>query len=215
MHVDHFIWSTYGNWIPNCPRETWPRYMHRWEQARTGLRLLDENGQAQSPENAPYRINRIAAEKNRRFPPVCITPLQAQAISQGFERSIRLRHTWVWACCIMPEYVQLLITSPYASASLVSSSMRSEATKRLAELDLHPMQSHVGPDGQMPLMWSHVKWHLTLKDDASIHQAIEYVQGLPEREGAADQHWGFTSQFQSLSRCREESEAYECSAMAG
>ncbi len=135
--------------------------------------------------------------------------MQMQAIADGFERCVRSRQAWVWACSILPDYVQLLVTSPRTPASQMMGLMRSEATKRLNELNLHPMSEHSTTDGQTPLMWSHTKWHLQLKDDESIRQAIEYIEGLPEREGATSQEWSFVREFESLDRCREESEAYD------
>lgn len=211
MHVDHFIWSTYGNWMPNCPRESWPRYVRTWERARTGLQMSELNAMEDRGSD-PYRVNKMVAEKSRRFPPVSFTAVQMQGIAEGFERCARLRHAWIWACSILPEYVQMLVTCPCASSTLLAGAMRSEATKRLTELDLHPTSDYGDTDGHKPLMWSHVKWHQQLKDDQAIHQAIEYVQELPQREGTSSQHWNFVRQFQSLDRCREECESYELAA---
>ncbi len=206
MHADHFIWSSYGTWMPGCPRESWPRYMHTWERSR-------QKGSEQTVD--PYRVNRMAAEKTLRFPPVYFTPRQIQAIAEGFERSARSRHAWVWACCVMPDHVQLLITCPRTPPSQMMGILRSEATKRLSELNLHPMTDFANAQGQKPLMWSHTKWHLQLKDDESIHQAIDYVQSVPERQGQPAQQWNFVREFHSLDRCREEAEEYEVQAIAG
>ena len=208
MHADHFIWSAYGTWIPSCPRESWPRYMRSWERTRPGLDASNVD-----PDRDPYRVNRLAAEKTRHFPPVRFNSLQMQAIAEGFARCVRSRQSWVWACCIMPEYVQILITTPRTPPTQMMGLMRCEATKRLHELNLHPMSEHGQGDGSTPLMWSHTKWHQQLKNDDTIREAIAYINELPEREGSARQNWDFVRPFESLDRCREESEEYEREAV--
>ncbi len=197
MHADHFIWSAYGTWLPSCPRESWPRYIRSWERSRPDLQ----------PDHDPYRLNRMLAEKTRRFPPVRFSPVQMRAIAEGFERCARSRQAYVWACCIMPEYVQLLVTCPRTPTSQLMGLMRSEATKRLCELDLHPLSGYCDAEGQRPLMWSHTKWHQALKDDDTIHEAVAYINELPARTGEASQQWSFVRQFESLDRCRRNAKS--------
>ena len=215
MHADHFIWTTYGTWLPACPRESWPRFIRSWEHQR-GLHLKSleptEQVEASNMGADPYRLNRLVAEKTRRFPPVRFNRVQMQAIAEGFERCMRSRQAWVWACSILPDYVQLLVTTPRTPAAQMTGLLRGEATRRLNEVGLNPMSAYSSQAGQNPLMWSHVKWHQQLKDDATIHSAIEYIRQLPENEGEADQDWSFVRSFESLDRCREESEAYELEA---
>lgn len=215
MQADHFIWSAYGTWMPNCPHESWPRYIQTWERSRVEWHVCSENGQKEAAVRDPYRVQRMVSEKSRRFPPVRFSPLQAQGIAEGFERCTRIRHAWIWACAIMPDHVQMLVTCPRTQPTLLAGLMRSEATKRLMELNLHPMSDFAAETDQPPLMWSHVKWHRSLKDDESIHEAIEYLQNLPQRDGEAVQDWNFVREFHSLDRCREENEAYEYQAAAG
>ena len=112
----------------------------------------------------------------------------------------------------MPEYVQMLVTCPRTPATQLVGLMRSEATKRVHELGLHPMSQFSAEDGSTPIMWSHAKWHIQLKDDEAIRAAIDYMQQLPEREGEVAQPCAFVTPFESLERCREEAETYHCDA---
>ncbi len=186
MHADHFIWSSYGTWIPSCPRESWSRYIRSWERSRPGL--IDSQ-EEQLAGTDPYRVNRMQADKTLKFPPIQFSALQTQAIAEGFQRCVNSRQAYVWACCIMPEYVQMLVTCPRTPATQLVGLMRSEATKRLNELDLHPLRIYSESDTGVPQMWSHAKWHLPLKDDDTVRDAIEYITQLPEREGLPGQNW--------------------------
>lgn len=205
MHADHFIWPTYGTWIPNCPRESWPRYIRNWERSRPSITGGEPAGCPSA--NDPYRVNRMFAEKSLSFPPIQFTTLQRQVIAEGIARCVHSRQAWVWSLCILPEYVQMLVTCPRTPASQLAGLMRSEAAKRLREVELHPASS-LGEEAHSPQIWSHSKWHLQIKNDESIREAITYIEQLPQREGQDQYAYDFVRPFESLERCREEADEY-------
>jgi hypothetical protein len=78
----HSIFSMYGFWMPNDPRDSGSNYVAQWDRFRYGPAMLTHS--RQSVAATPHdHSKRLAATHSRRVPPVEVTGLQALAIVEG------------------------------------------------------------------------------------------------------------------------------------
>jgi REP element-mobilizing transposase RayT len=95
----------------------------------------------------------------------------------------------VYACCILPQHVHLVIERHSYSIEQVVRLLRQAATARLVADGRHPFER--GPDGRLPSVWGQDCRKVFLFAPDEVRGRIGYVEKNPEREGKRRQRWPF------------------------
>ena len=197
IHGYHIVFGTYGFWMPNDPRGSWSDFVHSWELAKFGhaTNSLDRVG----VEPKEYAAWRQRAREALKYPAVTLTGEQALAIGNGFGGLARKSELGVWACSILPEHVHLVLARHRYRIEQATNLLKSEATRRLLQKNLHPMKQFqkTGED-RLPSVWGEGQCKVYLEDEEAIENAIRYVAENPMREDKPPQHWSFVTAFKGL-----------------
>jgi REP element-mobilizing transposase RayT len=166
-----------------------------WELFRFGraTTLTTRASVAAEPHD---RQLRQAAKQALRFPPVQFSGLQARAVGTGFAESCRRGQVTVWACSILSEHVHLVIARHTCPVEQLVNLLKGAATKALLAENLHPLAVYRTPEGKVPKCWAEGLWKVFLSTEASMKEAIDYVEKNPVKEGKARQRWSFVTPFE-------------------
>jgi hypothetical protein len=80
----------------------------------------------------------------------------------------------------------------------VANLLKGEATRRLVETGMHPMEEHRNEKGRLPSMWGESQWKVYLDTEEAIENAVRYVEENPMREGKKRQQWTFVTPFTGI-----------------
>jgi REP element-mobilizing transposase RayT len=197
IHGYHVIWVTYGFWLPNDPRGSWSDFVYVWELARFGRATKGMDRIEVEPEQ--YALWRALARQALRFPPVTLNGHQALAVGEGFGRFAQKSRLGVWACSILPEHVHLVLARHRYKIEQAVNLLKGEATRRLLEVDLHPMSMYrASAKERLPSVWAEDQWKVYLDSEEAIENAIRYVEENPMREGKRRQQWSFVRPFDGI-----------------
>ncbi|NLS95750.1 MAG: hypothetical protein GXX96_26755 [Planctomycetaceae bacterium] len=196
IHGYHVIWGVYGFWLPNDPRGSWSDFVYAWELARFGRATKSLDRVATEP--GEYAVWREAAQSALKYPAVSLTGRQALAVGQGFARLVSKSGLTAWACSILPEHVHLVLGRHRYRIEQAVNLLKGEASRRLAEIGLHPMARYKTADGRLPSAWADKKWKVFLDSEEAIDNAIRYVEENPVREGKPKQKWSFVRAFTGI-----------------
>jgi REP element-mobilizing transposase RayT len=121
---------------------------------------------------------------------------QARAVGRAFGGFARKSGLSVWACSILCEHVHLVIGRHRYRIEQVANLLKGEATRHLVEEGRHPFLEYRQPNGRVPRCWAAGEWKVFLDSVEAIHNAIDYVERNPFKEGKPRQRWSFvTSPF--------------------
>src|SRR4051794_14660183 len=104
----HVIFSAYGFWLPNDPRESWSEFVGAWELFLAGGKATTTDETCSLAHRPHDRRRRLAAKRVLKLPPVRFTGVQARAVGRGFAGYAAESGLPVWACSILPEHVHLV-----------------------------------------------------------------------------------------------------------
>ncbi len=196
IHGYHIIWGTYGFWLPNDPRGSWSDFVYAWELVRFGPATKSIERRDVDPDK--YQAWREAARKALKYPAVTLSGKQALEAANGFSRLIAKSRLCAWACSILPEHVHLVLARHRYKIEFAVNLLKGEATRRLVEVGLHPMESYRNDKGKLPSMWNENQWIVYLDTEEAIENAVRYVEENPEREGLKRQRWTFVTPFAGI-----------------
>ncbi len=196
VHGYHVIWGAYGFWLPNDPRGSWSEFVYSWELARFGR--ATRSSERDKSRLQDYAVWRDAARKALRYPAVTFTAEQILAVADGFQRFVKKSGLTVWACSILDEHVHMVLARHRYAVEQAVNLLKGEATRTVAEQNLHPMERVRQPQGKLPSMWADKCWKVFLDSEQAIEQAIRYVERNPDREGRPAQHWPFVTPFTGI-----------------
>jgi len=181
----HLVFSCYGFWLPNDPRGSWSIYV--------GSRELFEYGDAtkvrtrRSLAHEEHDRNaRMTAKEAMQFQPVVLTGIQARAVGRGIAKAAYESDYVVFACCIMPDHVHLVVKIQSRHPKQMIGHFKARATQRLSKENLYPI-AEACPESP----WSRGGWCVYIDTSEQLSQAIRYVNENPVREKFPRQSWSF------------------------
>ena len=198
VHGYHVILPHYGFWLPNDPRESWSNFVHQWELFRFGQSTRNLEQRKLSQLSAFELRQRNAAREALIYPPVQLNGSQALSVAQGFANQAKKSQYKIWACAILPEHTHLVIARHQYKVEQVANLMKGAATRRLMELDNHPLAEYAKNGSRPPRMWAERRWKVYLDSDEGIENAIAYVLDNPVKEGKPVQNWSWLSPYRGI-----------------
>ncbi len=198
IHGYHVIFGAYGFWLPNDPRGSWSDFVGEWELTRFGNTTKSIERIELTPEQVSQRQQ---AKRLLKYPVVQFNGKQGRAIGQGFHNRCLKSNYTLWACSVLPEHVHLVIARHTYKAEQMVTLLKGEASRRLAEVGLHPMAKNAKGDGSVPSPWAKGKWIVYLDNEDAIDNAIMYVEENPVKENKPKQNWKFVTPFAGLDTC--------------
>ena len=187
----HITIGTYGFWLPNDPRGSGSSYVgakHLWPFGdATGL---DDRRRSVARQPHDWR-RRLKAKRHLKYPAVQFTGIQAKAIGDGIGEYVRRNGLIVWACCILPDHLHMVVARHLYDVESIIEQLKGAATRRLLKEGLHPLMAFRPAGGRPPCCWGRGSRHDFLDTRLKIRQKILYVDDNPYKEGKPRQHWRF------------------------
>ena len=184
----HVVMSTYGFWLPNDPRGS-----NSTEVRADALKPFGpatKTDHARSVANKPHDHRlRFAAKRELKYPPVILTGRQALSIANGFAAQVATSGFRVYAFCILPRHVHLVIGRHRFAIEQVGRLLKQAGTARLLADGLHPFTRE--PNGKMPSVWGQDFRHVFLFTTDEVIGRIRYVEANPTKDGKRRQSWPF------------------------
>jgi REP-associated tyrosine transposase len=186
----HVIFATHGFWLPNDPRGSGSTEV-RYEPLQRFGPATPVNTRRSVAKKPHDHAQRRAAKQVLRYPEVMFTGRQALSVGLGFKTMIAKSQYQVFACCILPQHVHMVIGRHRYPIEQVVRLLRQAATAQLLEDGLHLFAEQRRPSGSLPSVWGQDFRKVFLFTPADICGRIEYVEENPEKEGKPRQQWSF------------------------
>lgn len=187
----HVIFSTHGFWLPNDPRGSNSSEVRAANIQPFGPPTLVTHTR-RSVANAPHdRSKRFAAKRAMVYPEVTISGEQARSVGHGFGEQVRKSGYSIYACCILPQHVHLVVARHHYDIEQVVRLLRQSATAHVLADTLHPFAAQRTANGRLPSVWGQDFRKVFLFTPDEIRQRIQYVEDNPLREGKRRQKWSF------------------------
>jgi REP element-mobilizing transposase RayT len=199
IYAFHLPLTNYGFWLPNDSRGSGSDYVRNKKLLPYGeaTKVKTRRSVAWRPQN--FEVKRLARSA-LRYPPVEFTGLQALSCGRGIKRAIEKYGFVIWACCIQPDHMHLVVKRHRYPIEQVIRQLRTEMTQQLLEDGLHPLVAMRDrePDGSIPSIWGRSPWKVFLDDEEGILRSIDYVRDNPLRRKLRRQKWSFVVPYRGL-----------------
>lgn len=188
----HVTFGTYGFWLPNDPRGSNSDYVRapHLRPFGTATKVTDRRSHAADPHDAGLRT---AAKRALMYQPVVLNGVQAREVGHAFQMQTTRSGFVIVAGAILPTHVHMVVLRHRYRVEQVVNLLKGAATRRLAELAMHPFQQIV--DGR-PSPWERELRKVFLFSPGAIEEKIRYVEDNPVKEGKPKQTWSFVSRYE-------------------
>jgi REP element-mobilizing transposase RayT len=189
----HFIFCTYGFWLPNDPRGSWSRFVRSAHIMAVGGLATGGGNIRRSVAGVPHdRARRNAAREALHYPPVKFSGIQARAVARGFARAVGENQYHLYACSIMPDHVHILMAVQPCGASRVVGHLRARATQQINVEGINPMSVYSTPTGKTPPIWAAGHWCVYIHP-SEMDGVRRYIELNPVKAGLRRQSWSFVA----------------------
>lgn len=192
LHGFHVIFSTYGFWLLNDPRGSWPDTVRRWELAQFGPATKVSTRRSVAMIDHDHELRR-AAKRALTYPEVKLTGRQSRSAATGFHMATEEAGYLVYACSNLPQHAHLALGPHRRPIRRIVGHFKARATQQLVQDCLHPLAEFTQPDGTTPSPWAHGSWTVFLFSEEHLRRAIEYIERNPLKEGKPRQRWSFVA----------------------
>ena len=200
IYAFHLPLCNYGFWLPNDVRGSGSDFVRKTNLLPYGEAKKVSTRRSVAHRAQNYEIKRLA-RSSLTYPPVEFTGEQSLSCGTGIRRAVAKHGLTIWACCVQPDHIHLVVKRHHYPIEQVIRQIRTEMTAQLLADGLHPFQDLREKDGSIPCIWSRSPWKVFLDDDAGIRRSIKYVQDNPLRRKMPRQSWKFVNRYRGL---REE-----------
>jgi REP element-mobilizing transposase RayT len=187
----HVVSTAYGFWLPNDPRGSWSEVVRCWELFLAGGAATKTDTRRSVACRAHDAAARLRGKEALTYPSVAFDGHQALAVARGFKEMVAKSAYQIYACSILPAHVHMVIGRHRYRVESIVRLLKGEASRRLADDDLHPMAEWSMPDGPLPSPWARGCWKVFLNSHEDVARAIRYVEDNPIKEGKRRQRWSF------------------------
>ena len=192
----HVIFGSYGFWLPNDLRGSWSDFVAAWDLFQCGGKATTTADRRSVAGHAHDRQLRLHTKLQLKYPEITFNDQQVESIARGFAELVEKSDYQVHACAIMPQHVHLVLGRYRYKAETMVRLLKAQASYRLREDGLHPMQRCPKSDGTLATPWAENCWKVFLDTAEDIARAIRYVENNPVKEGRPAQRWPFVVPYQ-------------------
>ena len=186
----HFIFCTYGFWLPNDPRGSWSRFVRSPEIYAVGGPATGGTIRRSVAGARHDGAARKAAKLELKYTPVKFTGVQARAVARGIARAVHENQYIVHACAILPDHVHILMDIQSRKTERVVGHLKARAAMQIRQEGIHPLAGYVTPAGNVPSMWAHGHWCVFIHP-SELSRAKQYIELNPPQAGFKPQSWNF------------------------
>jgi REP element-mobilizing transposase RayT len=192
----HAIFGAYGFWLPNDQRGSWSTEV--WAPHLQPFGPATKTTERKSLARRPFdRTLRKEARAALLYRAVELNEAQRDAVALGFAHIIPTIDLHLLACAIMPDHVHLVTLNHRASIEQIVGYLKRAGTRKLNELDLHPLREFRKRDGSIPTPWVEHGWNRFVDEPRAVDDAIDYVNRNPMKIGLPRQKWSFVERFEN------------------
>lgn len=191
----HFIFSAYGFWLPNDPRDSWSTTVRKFDLLKYGpaTKIETTRSVAVTPHD---HYNRLQAKQALRYPPVQFNGRQARAIANGFAHNAAKQGYAIHALAIMPDHAHLLMRWHATDVDRIATQFKARATSRMNEDGIKPMAAYPKANGTLPSPWARKYWCPFIQTAEHMRSAIRYVENNPVKAGFKPQRWKMLTPYE-------------------
>ena len=187
----HFIFCTYGFWLPNDPRGSWSRLVRSPEIFSAGGPATGGVGIRRSVAGIRHNVTARSNAKQALFhPPVRLTGLQALAAARGIAAAVWEKQRVVRALAIMPDHIHIIMDVHSLPSEHVARHLKARATQAMNAAGIHPLAALADSTGRIPSPWARNHWCVFVHS-TELDRAIRYVENNPIKAGLKAQRWSF------------------------
>jgi REP element-mobilizing transposase RayT len=170
----HAIFTTYGTWLPNDPRDSYSKDVYMKELNSLGKVRYGR----QKPQPQRSTLMKFWTESKNSLPrkPFFINDKSRPIIASAFALVIQRLNLSVPACVIMNDHVHILLFSSKYKIEYIVNQLKGSATKAL-KVNYTP--------------WTRGCWKIFINDNSTLKTAAEYINSNPEKSGLSSQSWSF------------------------
>jgi REP-associated tyrosine transposase len=181
----HLIWTAYGWWLPNDPRGSHSRALHKDVLAELGE--LHDGRKPIQPAHEEVEEFRNRAAPLLQYPVLSFDEVAREEIGRAFAEVIEAERYTCYACAIMPNHVHLLIRKHKHQAEEMMRALKSASRARLRTTghrsEIHPTWTAV--DG----------WKVFLEHPDDVRRTIVYIEQNPLPLELLVQRWSFVKEY--------------------
>jgi len=177
----HFVFTTYGTWLPNDPRGSYSKVVYDAEVKALGDSHYGR--QDREPDADTLRKFWTAARRTLKRPQFFIDDSKREIIAEGFAQVVRRLGLTVRACAIMNDHVHLLTSRSKHRIEYVIGQFKGGATRAL---------------GLSQTPWTKGAWKVFIVDEETLASAARYIERNPIEAGRPPQQWSFVTPLSSF-----------------
>jgi len=185
IYAFHLVFGCYGFWLPNDPRGSWSIYVGSRELYEYGEATKVSTKRSLASKSHDSQL-RLEAKTALQFDPVQFTGIQARAAGHGIAQAVEEGEYLVYACCIMPDHVHMVVRMQTKKPRQMIGHFKSRATLHMKSEGVY-FQGERCPNSP----WARGGWCVYIDTRESLSRAVDYVNYNPVREGLPRQSWSF------------------------
>jgi len=181
----HLIWTAYGWWLPNDPRESGSKEVRTPVLAELGE--LHYGRKRVQPSGWEIRQFYEQAIPRLQHPVLAFDAGARDEIAKAFGQVIEENRYTCYACAILPDHVHLLIRKHKHQAEDMIEALKEASRARLSAT------MHRAPDH--PIWTGGGGWKVFLDHPDEVCRTIRYIERNPLPLGLPMQQWPFVKAY--------------------
>jgi REP element-mobilizing transposase RayT len=180
----HLIWTAYGWWLPNDPRGSGSRIVHRSFIADLGE--LHYGRKRLQPADWVIRDFYREANAVLKHDLLTFADPEIEVVANAFGEVIASKPYTCYACAVMPDHVHLLIRKHRDTAETMIAELQ-EASRTAIVAHGRRAKSHP--------VWGGPGWKVYLETADDIRRVIAYIEANPRKAKRPNQAWGWVRPY--------------------
>ena len=140
IYAFHLPLCNYGFWLPNDVRGSGSDFVRKTNLLPYGEAKKVSTRRSVAHRAQNYEIKRLA-RSSLTYPPVEFTGEQSLSCGTGIRRAVAKHGLTIWACCVQPDHIHLVVKRHHYPIEQVIRQIRTEMTAQLLADGLHPRKT--------------------------------------------------------------------------
>lgn len=181
----HLIWTAYGCWLPNDPRDSGSTSIR--QDVLADLGTIHYGRKKIQPSRREIRDFYQKATPLLRHPVLMFDEIDRIDIADSFAEVIAAQRYTCYACAIMPDHIHVLLRKHKHDAEAMIAHLKDAPLERLCASRRRSSDHPTWSKG--------TGWIVFLDHPGDIHRTIKYVQKNPISARIGAQEWPFVTPY--------------------